>query len=290
MEKTILRIDPSTLANSSCLEKVRLSNVCGYTGKTPDHKIDFGTGFHKAIEAWYKTGSEEAALQAAKLHSSTTKTIIPTDDYRNGLYLWTCVKGYIDRYGKYDSFKLAMRDGVPAVELPFKIPFRAYETVDVILCGVIDAIGYENNKPCFKDIKTTAAYNPLAYFRSYDVSIQMMIYSWVLKQLGWADYYPPVIIDGIFLSERGVKFIRSSPVTYRKDLVEECMLWVSQKVDEIVSAIEGRSQWTKNFSACSGKYGMCDFFLHCSVQEAYRENILNNNFDTRVYDPEKFHE
>lgn len=285
--KQILRIDPTTLSHSHCLEKVRLSNTLGLCSKIPDHKIDFGSGFHKAIAVWQRTKSLDAAIAAAQKHSAETKAVVPDKDYRNAAYLEYCVMRYIQEY-KFDTFTPMQVGDRFGVELPFKVPYKAYEHVDVILCGVVDSVGQHTNRIVFKDIKTTASRDPKSYFSSYEVSTQMMIYSWALRKLGLVDYYPPSMIDGVFLSASDVRFQRSNLITFRDDLIEDCMQWVEDRVDAIVAAMENRKPWVRNFSACSGKFGMCEFFPVCSVQEAYREGVIERNFSTRVYDPMTF--
>jgi len=293
MSKRIVRIDPSSLALSDCSEKFRLSNLEGLVSKIANHKMDYGTGFHKGIAEWHKTGDAQLAKQTTLFHMASSTSVIPKDDLRQGGHCVKSVAAYCEKY-KHDQFVPARHGDVVGVELPFMIPWKAYETCDVVLCGVVDAIGTWNNRiKVFKDIKT---HKPLwmnkkvvdDYFASYEMSHQMMIYSWAIKQLGWANYYIPCIIDGAFIVKDQCEFYRSQLIEYRADQVEDCMKWVGERIDDLVDSIEGRKEWRRNFTQCTGKYGGCQFSRVCYVQEGYRAGTISSLFNVRDYDPCKF--
>lgn len=295
MTKTILRIDPSSISVSACSEKFRLTNIKGFVPKHLDHKMGYGQSFHKAIAVYYNTGSYEDAIRAGVEYMST-KVETPEADFRTAGHLAMAVKSYLDTYARGDRFiplKVPSPTGgdILGVELPFMLPYKAYETCDVVLCGVVDALGIWDSKvKVFKDIKTTAAANPTTYLAGYETSPQMMIYSYALKQLGYAEYLPPCVIDGVFINKSGAKFVRTEPMYFREDMVAEYMSWFGEKVDELVACFEGRREWRLNYHECSGKFGACQFYRVCSTRKEYREGMMVSEFDTRIYNPCTFGE
>ncbi len=289
--KILLRVDPSSIKESDCLEKFRLSNISGYTSKIPDYKMSYGTAFHKGVAHYVKTSNRGEAIMLAASHLINDGSEIPDTDYRTPSHVADTLGKYLDLYGTGDNFTHAKVGDQVAVELPFGIPYRSYETVDVVVCGVVDSIGFWNrNIKCFKDIKSTSAYDPDVYFKSYQTNVQFMLYSWAIKQLGWADHYIPGIVDGVFISKSGAKFERSQLIDYREDQIDELMEWFSERVDAIVDCIEGRKPWRRNFTRCQTAFGLCQFSRVCSAQAAFREGILESTFSVRVYDPSTFGE
>jgi len=265
-------------------------NLRGLVGKILDYKMDYGIAFHKGMAHWLKTGYRVEATKLAVRHMFVSKSQLPEDDYLNAAHLMNGLEGYFDRYAN-DDFTVAKVGEECGVELSFAYPFKAYETVDVILCGVVDSVGFWNGKrKVFKDIKTTAAYFNDRYFASYELSVQMMLYSWIIRKLGWTDYYPPCIIDGVFISKSGTKYQRSQLIDYREDLIDELMKWIEERCDEIVDRIEGRREWRRNFSRCQTQFGQCQYHRVCSVKQEFKDGLIDMTFDKRTYDPSKFGE
>ena len=289
MNKTILRIDPSSFIISDCSMRFKLSNIDGYTSQTPCHKMHYGSSFHKAIAIWYRTKDKQKAMLAGM--EMMNKVTVPESDWRTASHLLATIHEYIVAYEKHDRFVPSTNSsGELGIELPFKLPYRSYEHTDVILCGVVDAVGMWDEKiPVFKDIKTTAA-NPMYYFDTYELSPQMILYSYVLKQLGFAGgkVYPPAIIDGVFINKSGCKLNRSGLITFRDDQIDTFMECFSERVDDLVARLEGRRKWTHNYSQCEGKFGACQFKRVCSVREEVRSGMLESLFSRRIYDPATF--
>jgi len=315
----IVRIDPSSLANIDCKKKFSLTNLAGYTSKIPSHTLEWGSAFHKFAATWKQSGDSTKAMQAGMdylLNSSSNSG----SDFRNMSLLGIAMNEYIKEY-KYDNFEVLKINDHVAIELPFKFPYKSYSAVnyiddnpaneyihvqpaqiksfthtdgktydqiDIIICGVIDALGKIYNSIAFKDIKTTSMYYSDSYFNNYATSIQMMIYSWVLRKLNLVDYYPGCIIDGVFLKRpSSVVCKRSSLIEFRADLIEEMELWLSDTCDNLVRAIVSNT-YHKNFTKCETKFGMCELHNHCTAQPAFASDILSNNYKQRTYDPATF--
>jgi len=287
--KRIIRIDPSSITISDCSERFRLMNLEGLTSKRPDHKMDYGTGLHKGIAEFLKTGDPIKGLTVLNDHMIFSKSDIPESDFRTPGHCSESYLAYIEKYAVGDSFTVARVQDKVGVELAFMLPYKSFATCDVVLCGVIDAIGFWNkNIKCFKDIKSTASNSPELYFNSYTISVQMMLYSYTIRALGWADHYIPAVIDGIFISKSGRGLRRSALLDYREDQINDLMSWFDEQVTNLVDRIEGRKEWRKNFTQCNTKFGMCQFFRVCSAQEPYRAGVINSLFDRREYNPLTF--
>lgn len=302
----ILRIDPTTLSRIDCLQAFKLFNLSGLTAAKPCHRLEWGSAFHKFVAVWKKTGDSVVAVQAGIDYILNSKADFSTD-YRNMSLLMLAMSDYIKEYtvDDFEILQIADKEGKPqhAVELPFKQPLyttgevhpfqhidgQTYNQIDVILCGVIDAIGKQRSKIVFKDIKTTSSNAKYTeqYFNSYNTSIQMMVYSMVLKNMGLCDYYPPCIIDGVFLSKTGVVCQRSSLLDFREDLIESTYAWILDKVISVCENVQ-EGVFLRNFSRCETKFGKCEFHGYCTAPEIFREDILKRSFVTRTYDPETF--
>lgn len=284
--KTILRIDPSSLKEADCARRFLLENIRGYAEKTPSFKTEYGSALHLAAANYYRGMPKPDCVNSA-LEYFMNSPCDPGDDYRNLSHLAETTRGYLETYDtKYENFRpLRVDNGVLAVELPFKLPFMSFPEVDVILCGVMDAIGYDRDTLCVKDIKTTSL-NPRYFFDGFETSIQMLIYSWAVRHSGLVDRYVPIMIDGVFLSKKGATYERRlidvDPVR-----VEECMDWVREKVTHLVHC-HTTNTFTKNFSRCDTKFGTCKFHSVCKASPTLAENILNAHFTVRTYDPSTF--
>lgn len=286
-EKTILRIDPSSLKECDCARRFELENMRGYAEKTPSHKTEYGSALHLAAANYFRGKSALECTNSA-LEYFMNSPCDPGDDYRNLGHLEQTTRQYLDTYDrKYETFRpLRVDNNTMAVELPFKIPFMSFPTVDVILCGVMDAIGYDRETLCIKDIKTTSL-NQRYYFEGFETNIQMLIYSYALRASGLTDRYVPVMIDGVFLSKKDATFERRL-IDIHETRVEECMDWVRERVTDIVAKIEGGRSFTKNYSRCDTKYGTCKFHNVCKSSPTLAQNILDAHFMVRTYDPSTF--
>ena len=287
MSKPILRIDASSLKDSDCPRNFHLSNVLGYTEQTPSHKTEYGSALHLAAASLYRGDTPEVCLNKA-IEYFMASPCDPGTDYRSAGHLMETTKDYLAYYApKNETFKpLRLSAEHVAVELPFKIPFMSFPEVDVILCGVMDAIGHWGNTFCFKDIKTTGL-SPNYFFDKWHTDIQMVLYSWTLKQLSMSEGYPPALIDAVFLSKTKPALFQRQLIDLQPDRVEETMDWVRERVTELVARYVN-GNWKKNFTRCETKYGQCKFYNICKAPEVLGQNILDRHFKIRVYDPTTF--
>lgn len=294
-------IDPSTAKESDCLYKFKLMNIEGWRKEMQKSSLTFGSAVHRAIAHRLKNKIEgETVIEnptiADIIREAATwfvhsKTEFSKSDFRTPEFLIKTLKEYFDVW-QFDPFQT----NADLVELPFAYPFEVYEDLDVefVLCGVIDRIGKMPNVPfIFQDTKTSSSNSPDATLKEYEMSFQMMTYSWVCKQMFELSYYPPFQIDGVFMKgnwrtqERGVVFKRSEIIDPRADHVEEHIEWLRAKCRVIAEAVRS-GKFLRNFSKCQTAYGQCEFHRICSAQEAYRQGILDSEFIQKRYDPATF--
>lgn len=191
---------------------------------------------------------------------------------------------------EFQTLVVTKEDGtkVSGLETNFELDLVVTPEVKVMLCGVVDAVGLQNGRIAFKDIKHTTSSNHAAYMDSYALSHQMMTYSWALKQIGFADHYPTCIIDAIFIkkSELGATFVRKA-FTYSDVHVE---LWMKHVIG-FAKMISGLTpdEFTHNFAQCQRRYGLCDFYYLCSTTDPdTRDQVEKMLFTTREYNPAEF--
>ncbi len=289
--KQILLIDASSIKESDCLAKFHYMNILGYRPKLAPYKMEYGTAGHLAIDNWYRTKDVNASVRMAVEYYNKVCPNIPDKDFRDAGHLGFTLMNYFATYGIGDPFKPLVNDaGEMAVEMAFKIPYKSYEHTDVVLCGKIDAIGHYGNTLVILDHKFTSIAAPDKYFEQYKMSVQMMMYILGARLSGLVDYYLPVVIDGIFINKSGARFQRSDFLDYREDQIAEYKVWLDERIDRIVAGMEGRAPFARNFTYCHASFGECTYFPVCSVQEGYRQGMLDSRYDIKKYDPETFGE
>lgn len=287
--KPTIRLDASTAKELACPHKFWLVNINGYVPVVPSIALEFGQAFHRSVAARLSGTSIEEAILVGVTYLASSGAQPGEKDIRTPGKLVEMLTEYFSLYDKFDMFKIAVNDdGEAAVELSFEMPFYTGTACDVVLCGVIDALGTwgSQSTKCFKDIKSTQSKSaPATYFKSYEVSMQMMLYSYILKEKGFCDYYPPCIIDGVFIRPKPM-FERSGLIDFRADLIEELVAWLRNQC-VLLDGYMASGQWQRNFTFCNANYS-CDFQDVCTAQIAFRQHLLGSKFKQREYNPATF--
>jgi hypothetical protein len=288
MTKPTIKLDASTAKELACPHKFWLVNINGYRRRVPSIALEFGQAFHRSVAARLCGQSREDAILVGVTYLANSGAQPGDKDVRTPGKLVEMLTEYFNLYDKFDMFQVAINDDKePAVELSFELPFYTGTACDVVLCGVIDALGtWNRNTLCFKDIKTTSAKSaPSAYFKSYEVSMQMMLYSYILKTKGFTAHYPPCVIDGVFIRSNSI-YERSPLIDFRPDLIDELVEWLYDQCRALDNYMAS-GQWRRNFSFCNANFS-CDFQDVCTAQVAYRTHLLASQFEQREYNPATF--
>lgn len=296
MNKRLVRYDPTSHdAWRQCQQKFYKMNRCGLVPKVDNIYLAFGTAFHTA-RAMMKQGIDlqPATIAACEYYSKTTCTKKPPramQDLVDACFAWH--RAYVaipDRYKPIQS-----TEGEPCVEKEFFIaPFVSTAETDVALCGKTDelAIDPDNGRIIILDAKTTSNKYYTNYQSSYENSPQMHIYSWAVKQVAQLDYYPDILIDGVFLSKEEKSFVyrAPSPLSVSPLMVERIMDTVRNAATEIARRLDTNTPFDYEFNACTGKYSECEFINVCPHGDAAQTMLIKTMFNVRDYNPATFGE
>lgn len=296
MTKRIIRLDPSTAEHTNCWRKTQLINRQGYTPKEGSAPLDFGQALHRAIGAWTVDRMRPETLKppahyveiALEYYVGRMCIKFPPRDIDN---LRVCVEDYIERYTFGDQFTpLTNSEGKVAVELPFAIEFYSNEHTDVILTGVIDAVGtWGGSEFCFKDIKHSSTTRIEEHLNNSVNRPQFHVYAWALQHEGFCEYYPPVVVDAIYIAKtrRGAQFRRRGPEPMEPHMVENTMRNMLQ-IAKTMAELPDTEIWPENYNACDGKYRVCEFANVCQLPHESQQMPLDALFDQRDYNPATF--
>lgn len=289
-QKLIVRLDASSLKRSNCAQDFYLSNLTGHRVSGCKNAPAFGTAIHKAAAA-LRAGTVSVAEANMLAMEYLIDANLPEDKLRTPELLLEILGEYLPQIlPKADDFKVAHRNGKPAIELPFEIPFRAFDEVDFTLTGVFDELGsFDPQYPRFKDIKSTAL-QPAKVSGKWRTSSQMLLYSYVCKASGYSTRYPSPIVDMLFLrATRGKRFVRFKDEVLSEAHVDEYMSQVWDKAEEIYGWLK-KDKFALNRTCCDTIFGDCQFRNVCDSAQAQRESMLRSMFSRKEYDPATFGE
>ncbi len=296
LEKTedryILRIDASSYRESTCDLKFYYTTVRGLRNNHMNHKMEYGTAYHKALEEFYSSGDKTTALNRALEHYSNPEIVVPETDWRTSGHLANCLNQYFENYAEIDGLVVDRHMGEPLLEMKFAYPFYTNGTVDVLLCGTIDFLGTYFGENIICDHKSTAVTAIDRYLNAYRMSTQLMAYTMVLRKL-FPDRNYQAIINGIFLSRSGKnKFQRSAILDFSADRMEKFENHLTQTVKNFADNIrlgleKNMIPFLPNFNCCETKFGMCKFANVCNAGE-HAEVVIENEYYTKLYNPLEF--
>lgn len=291
-QKFVVMIDPSSIDKSNCLRQFELSNLMGIRDSKDQVPTEYGQGIHIAAADYYRYKKVLRAQKAGIAHF-VSANIDHGSDWRDEAHFMGTVKRYLERY-RTDPFipeVVTHIDGREdlAIEMPFVLPLVSYPEVDFLLAGVVDGFGKYTGRPAIKDIKTTALWDRDKFIEKYRRSHQMKIYSYAVKNMFGLDYYPPAIIDAVFLRRDTTtcQLQRSPLIDFSDSDIDDTMKFVHYKANEIYNAIMA-GKFIKNPSICDGVF-QCPFVSLCWGSKIERE-LSFQGFVQKVYDPAEFGE
>lgn len=321
MKKKIY-LDSSAFSSLTCPRAFELMVRKGLVpldgGLANNHKVQYGSAFHLFISHWYNTYDVDASIaRAIKCYSQVS---IPEKDFRTVGHLVSVCTAYLDTYGKSDWIEpIRLKSGKPFVEYTFKFVIYEDDELVIILFGKIDLVGKFKGKVIVTDHKTTAAYNPVEYLEGYQLSSQMMLYTWVLSKtaeliarnkrsvlskddmkLAESFRNPYAVIDGIFLQKPSIRNENNPPARFlRSEIIDYSskrgMFWslLCARINDIVRwEREGYSKDGMLNKSCDGKWGKpCMFHKACKQTAPEDEQaILDTEFNFLAYDEKRLEE
>lgn len=188
----------------------------------------------------------------------------------------------------------------PATELTFSIPYYKDSFIEVNLEGTIDSIGrIRGGIPVIRDWKTTSTWDVKNYFFPYRMSKQLRFYILALKLM--AERQPDsvlgkigsgtvgAIIDAIFIKpdSNDTKCGRSEVFIDVDMELDKFRLTLDSFIQDLSIHIQAEYYPKEGIlsGACEKKYGLCPFFVVCSVGEAAGQAILNREFKIQKFNP-----
>lgn len=275
-------------AFKTCPRLYKLSIIDGWTPKTENDHLRFGSEYHRAlqdydIEKTKGSGHKDAMSKVLRDLLLRTMDWHPNPDSKAGKYknidtLTSLVVDYLDHFINDPARTYIKFDGSPAIEQSFRFeigfgPKSADQAY--LLCGHLDRIVEFNDQLMIMDRKTTTTTLGDYYFKQWEPNIQMALYI-LAGRVILDTALKGVIIDAAqILLDKPNRFVRG--FTYRtEDQIQE---WLDDLVVVLDSAERAAQsdKWIMNESACD-KYGGCKFRDVCSKSPSVREKFLRANF------------
>lgn len=245
----------------------------GLRSKGTKSALQFGSLLHEGLEAWYRTRSLEAALQAVKDYQDFEEF---PGEYRTRGRAMVTISEYIEWWGMNTSW---WGEDVLFTETPFTLEgpdgFR--------YGGKIDLIVLYHGRPWIVDHKSTSR-GGAGWWTEYKNSPQMAGYVWAGSLLH-GEPIAGVIINRLLIHKNkkqpSEQFARQA-FLYPPEKVEEWKASKIQQYQEIGVHID-QDYFPPRMRNCVEKYGPCQFFDVCTTaKEEDREKLLARNF---VNDP-----
>lgn len=307
MTKQIIRVNASSLKESTCMLRWTNTIVQGYYQEVKGASLVYGIAVHKFIDTMFKTGGDmgaarDAALVAFRVPKITGKRSEHLADERHLIY--TCIDYWDNYILKDEQFDLIqMPDNRPATEVTFSIPFWENEHHVVHLEGTVDKIG-KIRGGCYAvgDYKTTSQYDKDEYLSSYEMSSQLRFYVLSLKLMsqqhpesmlgGIGKTRVGVFIDGIFLKAKcsEIEYKRSKVYIFSDDSLREFendLRKLCERLSYTLSAGNITREGLLNGS-CRGEWDWCQYKNACMAGDSKLSKlVMQREFKQKEYNPLK---
>lgn len=252
----------------------------------PSPPLSAGTAMHAGLEAHFKTGGDRDAVFRAIIMAWEQHD--RPDDHRTVERILASYDQYIDFWGDHDtdtrrSGKTVGFPGNPLVEIPVELSWPGALHP---YTGRIDRIYEHNGLYYVEDHKTTSQMGTY-YFHQFDPSNQMMGYAALAETLTGLPI-AGVRINAICFLKGSTKFAREI-ISYSKERLadwrENYNAWV-----QLLEQAHANDFWPRNFQACAGKYGQCQYTSVCASAPHRRQQVLEQEFDLKAWEPAAFDE
>lgn len=305
--KQIIYIDASSLKDcGGCYRKYWLNNHLGLTPSTDkEYKMAYGTAFHLFAENFYKRVPVRTCIELAVSYYTKhlEDVVFPEDEYKTPTHLIKVCERYAEEYENDCITPLIGANGEALTEAKFALPWFHTNTYEFILCGTIDLVCKYDGILCLVDHKTTSTFigNAEHFLRSFELDIQVTLYSYIYKLLHGLDKAPEFLINGVFLKKQtlkgskegvfdGVGFKRSSSLIHTtNERLEEFTQWLDRWKSNLTTILESMEIYdTPNYSYCKTSYGVCKYFEICSAPIDSRDILIECKYTRKEYNPLHF--
>ena len=331
-DKITIMIDASSLKHISCFRKFFWMVVKGYknkefgSGSKYEYAMAYGSAIHKFLENFYGCKPVDECVNAAIEFYRPYSDSVPFSDreFRYNTNLIKTCAAYSEQFKRikdrtdggadneeniiihHDDFQpLLNTEDKKTIEYKFSIIIYENAKYRLILTGTVDLVcSYRNIELLLVDHKSTAtsADKSDGFFSEYVLDIQTMLYSKVYKEQLKLDYYPPVLINGIFIKKPtqkaeklgifdGVEIKRSPPISYSEEQMEQFNMWFNERVAEIKLYLVNNFDNVErifNLSQCKIGGQTCQYFDVCKLPLKFHQGVLDARFEQKQYNPLKF--
>ena len=286
----------------TCPRLYQYTIIDGYVPHSDSVHLRFGIEFHQALQEYdlAKASGEphtDAERQTiANLIARIADWNVDGNDkamkYKNPTTLLQLVIDYLDHYDNDPAETYTCNNGKPAVELSFRFSLDWGPITDpctsaprkpnaplahpYILCGHLDRVVIFNDQLFVMDRKTTTSTLSDHYFRQWEPSNQMTLYTLAGKIMLHAPIRGVIIDAAQILLDKPNRFVRGW--TYRTD--DQLEEWLHDLRILLVNAeyYANNNYWPMNDTACD-KFGGCRFREVCSKTPSIREKFLAADFN-----------
>lgn len=274
-------IDNTALAAyMTCPKKYEYSMVQHRRSRgSPSPAIAYGTTWHKLLETHYKTGgnSEQVFLAGVKSWEQHDRP----DDHRTFERCWMEYQNYVAYFGTPDEedAKTVGYPDEPAVEMNVNVDWPGAPHP---YAGKIDRIIEWNGQYYIEDHKTTSRMGDY-YFKQFELKNQMQGYVWLGQLLIPGVHLAGIRINAHAIYKRESKFERqiiSFSTDRLKQWEENYAFWIARIKESYATGI-----FPRNFDACDGKFGMCQYAGVCSMPPRLQEAVLEQDFEINPWNP-----
>jgi hypothetical protein len=309
--KRKIKFDASALKKSSCKLAFKRIVIDGWRRNLIWSDILYGSAFHKFVSEMYITNGNfaHAVPKAIDIFRQPSE-IRKNKRHLTENHLMTTLLNYWEWFRQNDDFEVLQVEEIndnnevirtPLVEKYFEIPMYEDDDLLVVVCGTIDKIGkFKNGAYCIGDYKTTGAWDTKEYFKMYELSVQLMLYVWAVKQLArsaspnsalakLANVPVGCFIDGIFITSTKTEFKRSDVQFIKEERMVEfegLLKIATARVVDLARSPEYNTRDGLIHGACSEGKFRCDFFDVCAaVDSVASDYVLKREFRQKPYDP-----
>ena len=317
MSKIEINIDSTVLSAAGCIKQLILKTVGtiengqptgGYKERGVPIKMGYGICVHKFIDVMYKTSGHYPEASKAALDMFNSLAIIHNKQaahLSDTKHLLTTCYGVWSHIESDSEFEVMMLGDKPATEITFSLPYFEDDYVKINLCGTIDRIGkIRGGCYCIRDWKTTSSWDNNGYFKSYELSRQLRIYTLACKMM--SRQHPDSVlgkvgatnmgaaIDAIFLKPKANdnKIASSSVFQYKMDdlvLFEDTLRAICLRLSNAI-----QNEWYPKEGIANGncemRHGKCSFWNCCAADDSVEHILLKRDFEQKTFDPLKYNE
>lgn len=277
--------------------------------------LTYGSAIHLALEQYYRGETDPEKIMVAGMPEFEANP--PSlSEWRNIEKYRETITKYIAKYSKDDSFTIDKLGDTLMVEQPFSTPLCELEINDFIpydasmllpagtpitegklfirrlfvqWTGVIDLLirdGSDQSRGIV-DHKTTSIGGP-TYYDGFDLTQQFRGYCWAATKISGEPVLKAManVIEGRKPTKTGVSLeFQRKWITYLPEKISTWETDMKAIIADFMSKLV-KGHFPENTHSCVGKYGKCEYFDVCRLEQKLQLHLLNTDIYTNnVWNP-----